>query len=198
LIKIFSVGILLGLAVAAGTLHTVPAVDQVREVSIISVATNGGNSESFHINIPVDRVMVGATGRGSGVPMGLVWPKDSVFRNIGTEIFKIRNANNAVIGVAARTLAKEGDTDFTDWLIHLPARGSLFVNMEPRSEDGRPRIGKLRAGSREFNNLNGVIAESWVSATSALDGTPEGRIELLASYVSTSDTDERRAEEQLE
>lgn len=198
MLKTFLVGILLGLAVAAGALHTFPVVDQIREVSIIAVATNGGNSEAFHINIPADRVMIGATGKNSGVPVGLIWPKDSVFQNISTEIFKIRNARNAVVGVAARTVAKEGDTDLTDWVIHLPARGSLFVNMEPQTQKGRPRIGKLRTGSREFNDLNGFVAESWVSATSAEDGAPEGRIELLANYVSMLDPAEGRAEERLE
>ena len=129
----------------------------------------------------------------------MIWPKDSVFQNISTEIFKIRNAKNAVIGVAARTVAKEGDTDLTDWIIHLPARGSLFVNIEPRSQNGRPRIGKLRAGSREFDDLNGFVTESWVSGgTSTEGGAPEGRIELLANYVSASNPDEGRAEEQPE
>ena len=183
---------------AAGALHTVPVVDQIREVSIIAVAPNGGNSEAFHINIPADRVMIGATGKDSGVPVGLIWPKDSVFQNISTEIFKIRNARNAVVGVAARTVAKEGNTDLTDWVIHLPARGSLFVNMEPQTQKGRPRIGKLRTGSREFNDLTGFIAESWVADTSGEDGAPEGRIQLLANYISASNPDEGRAQEQLE
>ena len=186
------------MAVAAGALHTFPVVDQIREVSIVVVAPNGGNSEAFHINIPVDRVMIGATGKDSDVPVGLTWPKDSVFQNISTEVFKIRNAKDAVIGVAARTVAKEGDTDLTDWLIHLPARGSLFVNMEPQSQKGRPRIGNLRTGSREFDDLNGFITESWVSGTSREDGAPEGRIELLANYISMSNPPEGRAEEPLE
>jgi len=198
LLKTFLIGILLGVAVAACALPPFPVVDQIREVSIVVVAPNGGNSEAFHINIPVDRVMTGATGKDSDVPVGLTWPKDSVFQNIRTEVFKIRNAKNAVIGVAARTVAKEGDTDLTDWLIHLPARGSLFVNMEPQSQKGRPRIGNLRTGSREFGDLNGFITESWFSGTSAEDGAPEGRIELLANYVSMSNPAEWRAEERLE
>jgi len=198
LLKTFFVGILLGVAAAAGALHMIPAVDQFREVSIVVVAPNGGNSEAFHINIPVDRVMVGAAGKDSDVPLGLTWPKDSVFENISTEIFKIRNAKNAVVGVAARTVAKEGDTDLTDWVIHLPARGSLFVNMESQAQDGHPRIGKLRTGSREFGDLTGFVAESWVSSASAEDGVPQGRIELLANYVSSSNPAEGRAEERLE
>ena len=132
------------------------------------------------------------------MPLGLAWPTDTGFENISTEVFKIRNEKNAVIGVAARTVANEGDTDLTDWVIHLPARGSLFVNMEPQTQEGHPRIGKLRTGSREFDDLSGFIAESWVSKTSSAEGVPQGRIELLANYVSRSIPAEGRAEELLE
>jgi len=197
LLKTFIIGILLGMLAAAGALYTIPVVDQYREVSIVTVAPNGGNSELFHIKIPADRVMIGATGKDGEVPLDLAWPQDKVFENIGTEIFKVRNAKDAVIGVAARTVAKEGDTDLTDWVIHLPARGSLFVNMEPQAEAGHARIGKLRTGSREFGDLNGFIAESWVSGSSSEDGVPRGRIELRADYVSASSPVEGQAEEQL-
>ena len=149
LLKTFVFGILLGIAVAAGALYAVPVVDQYRETSIITVAPNGGSIESFHINIPVDRVMVGATG-STGVPRGLAWPKDAIFEDVSTEIFKIRNEIDAVIGVAARTVSKDDVAIGTDWVIHLPARGSLFVNMDSQVRKGGPRIGQLRAGSREF------------------------------------------------
>jgi len=193
LLKTFLIGILLGIVMAAGALYSFPAVDQFREVSIVSVAPNGGNSESFHINIPVDRVMVGAT-----VPLGLTWPSDDIFENVSTEVFKVRNVRGAVIGVAARTVAKEGKVDITDWIIHLPARGSLFVNMESQPKAGRPRIGQLRAGSQEFDDLEGFVSESWVSDTSTEEGVPRGRIELLATYVSTSEHLEASVSELLE
>jgi hypothetical protein len=185
LLKTFVFGILLGIAVAAGALYAVPVVDQYRETSIITVAPNGGSIESFHINIPVDRVMVGATG-STGVPQGLAWPKDAIFEDVSTEIFKIRNEKDAVIGVAARTVSKEDVAVGAEWVIHLPARGSLFVNMDSQVRNGGPRIGQLRAGSREFDDLNGFVAESWIENTSGSDGTPTGRIELLATYVSAS------------
>jgi len=57
LLKTFLLGILLGLAAAAGALYAIPAVDQKREASIVTVAPNGGNAETFHINIPIDRIM---------------------------------------------------------------------------------------------------------------------------------------------
>jgi hypothetical protein len=184
LLKTFLFGILLGVAAAAGALYTVPAVDQFREVSIVAVAPNGGNSEAFHINIPVDRVMIGAPGRHSSVPLGMTWPNDKALENVSTEVFKIRNVRDAVIGVAARTVAKESSGDVTDWVIHLPARGSLFINMESETQNGGPRIGQLRAGSREFDELNGLVAESWVENASSEAGADNGRIELLATYIS--------------
>jgi len=198
LLKTFLIGVLLGILMAAGALYTIPVVDQFREVSIVSVAPNGGNSESFHINIPVDRVMVGATGKGLGVPMGMMWPKEEIFENISTEIFKVRNVKDAVIGVAVRTVANEGNSGYTDWVIHFPARGSLFINMESQVKDGGPRIGRLRAGSQEFDDLTGLVAESWVSDTSGEEDAPLGRIELLATYVSTSDPREGSDTELLE
>jgi hypothetical protein len=70
--------------------------------------------------------------------------------------------------------------------------------MESQPKAGRPRIGQLRAGSQEFDNLKGFVAESWVSDTSGKEGAPQGRIELLATYVSTSDRRESSASELLE
>jgi len=198
LLKTFIFGILLGVAAAAGALYAVPVVDQYREVSIVSVAPNGGNRESFHINIPVDRVMVGAAGDSSGLPLGLKWPDDEILANVSTEVFKVRNAKNAVIGVAARTVAKEDDTDVIDWIIHLPARGSLFVNMEAQPRESGHRIGQLRAGSQEFDDLSGYLAERWVSDTSGDEDAPIGRIELLATYVGISDPQDRGETESLE
>jgi hypothetical protein len=198
LLKTFLFGILLGIAVAAGALYAVPVVDQYREVSIVSVAPNGGNRESFHINIPVDRVMVGQAGESSDLPPGLKWPKDDILANVSTEIFKLRNSKNAVIGVAARTVSKEDDADLIDWIIHLPARGSLFVNMETQPREGGQRIGQLRAGSREFDDLTGFVAESWVSDTSGEEDAPIGRIELLATYVGISDPRDEDEPEPLE
>ncbi len=183
---------------AAGVLYAVPVVDQYREVSIVSVAPNGGNRESFHINIPVDRVMVGQAGESSDLPPGLKWPKDDILANVSTEIFKLRNSKNAVIGVAARTVSKEDDADLIDWIIHLPARGSLFVNMETQPREGGQRIGQLRAGSQEFDDLTGFVAESWVSDTSGEEDAPIGRIELLASYVGISDPRDEDEPEPLE
>ena len=182
LLKTFLVGIVLGLAAAAGALYAVPVVDQVRETSIVTVAPNGGKTEVFHVNIPMDRIVSGAPGRVS-VPPELQWPADEALAGIRTELFKIRNARDAVVGVAVRAAA-EGDGDVViDWVLHLPARGSMFVNMDVTPLEGGFRIGEIRAGSQEFAPLSGFMTEHWVVNESADEDAPAGRIELQATYV---------------
>jgi hypothetical protein len=187
LLKTFLFGTLLGIAAAATALMTIPAVDQKREVSVVTVAPNGGNLEYFHIGIPADRVMSGAPGESSSLPVGLSWPKDEILAGVSSEIFKVRNERNIIIGVAARTVATEGEADLIDWVIHLPARGSLFINMEPQIKEGGYRIGTVRAGSNEFDDLTGFVTERYVADTSGEQDAPVGRIELLATYVGNAE-----------
>ena len=175
---------MLGLAVAAGALYAFPVVDQAREASIIKVAPNGGNVEGFHINIPMDRIMVGAPDQPNPLPPGLNWPTEAALSGIRTELFKIRNARDAVVGVAVRNAASSDDGNVIDWVLHLPARGSVFINMEPSVREGGYRIGRFRTGSREFAPLNGYMTERWVAnSEERVDDAPLGRIELIANYV---------------
>jgi len=131
--------------------------------------------------------MVGTAGEKSGLPTGLKWPQDDVFAGVSAELFKIRNARDVVIGVAARTVAKEEESDVIDWVLHLPARGTLFFNMAPDAQEGGHRIGRLRAGSNEFALLRGFVVERWVADTSGEEDAPAGRIELMATYVGTAE-----------
>ena len=183
MIKTFFVGVVLGLIASAGAIYAIPAVDQEREASIIIVAPNGGNVEAFHANIPMDRVMIGASGQATPVPPSLRWPDVEILADVRTEMFKIRNERDSVVGVAVRTAAKNGDEDVIDWVLHLPARGSVFVNMNAAPQEGGYRIGEIRAGSREFAPLSGFVSERWVADTSEDEDAPTGRIELQATYV---------------
>ena len=170
------------LASAAG-LYSYPVVDQHREPSIVSVAANGGNVESFHIKVPMDRIMVGKPDRKKPLPVGLEWPGDQMLQNVHIELFKIRNARDTVIGVAARTTANDSSNEVIDWVLHLPARGSVFVNMSAKPVGGGYRVGELRAGSREFGPLSGSMTERWLPDTSGEDDAPQGRIELVTTFV---------------
>jgi hypothetical protein len=187
LIRLFFIGIVLGIIVAAATLATFPVVDQEREASIISVSPNGGTVENFHINLPVDRVMSGAQEGGYAVPEGLVWPTDELLADVRTELFKLRNAREAVVGVAVRTAARRDDADVIDWLLHLPARGSLLASLEQAPREGGYRAGVIRSGSREFSTLSGALGERYVEAAENAEEAPMGRIELRASYIGQAD-----------
>jgi hypothetical protein len=183
LLRTFLIGIVLGLVAAAGALYAIPAVDQHREASIIKVAPNGGNMESLHVNVPMDRIMAGAPGTSEAVPVDLHWPVTDALAGLRSEVFKLRNANDLVIGVGVRTAVEREGGNVVDWVLHLPARGSLFVVMEPEPRQGGFRLGEMRAGSREFQRLAGVVTERWVADTSGELDAPLGRIELRATYI---------------
>ena len=183
MLRTFLIGIVLGLAAAAGALYAIPVVDQHREASIIQVTPNGGNTETLHVNIPMDRIMAGDAGATQAVPADLQWPETGVLAGVRTEVFKLRNANDMVVGVGVRTAAERADGSVIDWALHLPARGSMFIAMEAAPREGGFRIGEMRAGSREFASLMGVLTERWVADTSGEEDAPLGSIELRATYV---------------
>lgn len=183
MLKTFIVGILLGVAGAAAALYTVPVIDQHREASIVSVAANGTNIESFHVNVPMDRILVGAHGQPLSLPEGLSWPSDPVFEDIRAELFKVRNARDAVVGIAARTAARQENGPVIDWVVHLPARGSMFVSLQAEADSTGFRSGELLGGSREFSGLIGTMMERWIANPSAGEDEPAGRIELTTAYV---------------
>lgn len=181
--KTFLFGILLGVATAIGLLLAFPVVDQHRETSIISVAANGGTVELFHINIPMDRIMVGTQAMAAEIPEGIEWPQDDLLADVSVELFKVRNARDVVVGLASRTAASSETEDTVDWVMHFPSRGSIFVDMAPTATEEGFRGGEIAAGSREFEELGGFVSERWVSDTSGDDDAQDGRIELSASYI---------------
>ena len=182
--KTFIAGIVLGVAGAAAALYYIPVVDQAREQSMIVVHPNHGNTETFHINIPTDRIMVGASGQPEPVPAGLEWPSDLEFASTRAEVFKIRNGKEAVVGVASRIAATDDlSGEVIEWMLHLPARGSAYVVMDAQPQEGGYRLGNLTAGTREFAALVGSATERWVDSTSEFDDEAQGRIELITAFV---------------
>lgn len=190
MIKTFITGMVLGIAAVIAALYLLPAVDQHREVSVISVAPNGGNLETFQVNIPMDRIIVGTNADAASVPADLEWPDDPILDGSRTELYKVRNSRNAVIGVASRLAASTEELgDIIEWVVHLPARGSIYMTMNPQAAGDR-RTGLLRAGTREFEGLSGTVSERWVAQNDDADDAIAGRIELRASYIAKLPDDE--------
>ena len=187
--KTFIAGIVLGIAGVAAALHAIPAVDQHRETSIITVKPNGGNSERFHVSVPMDRIVLGASATERSVPQGMDWPTDPAFANLNVELFKLRDARDTVVGVASRIATRDETAgSVIEWVLHLPARGSVYVTVAPESLEGGVRRGTLRHGTREFSTLAGSMTERWVSAEDS--GKGQGRIELETAFLGSSEADE--------
>jgi hypothetical protein len=183
LFKTFNFGILLGVVGAGLLLLYVPVVDQYREGSLISVQTNGGNSEVFQIYLPRDRIFAGAAGAEEPVPPSLEWPQHPIFANTQTELFKIRNRNDAVVGVASRIASTETADPFIHWMLHLPARGTMFLKMGFAANAEGFRSGTLRAGTHEFSVLSGRVEERFVSDLENAEFDIDGRIEITTAFV---------------
>lgn len=189
--KTFIAGILLGVAGAAAGLYFIPIVDQAREQSMIVVQPNQGSTETFHINVPSDRIMVGAPAQAEQMPAGLEWPEDLQFATTRAEVFKVRNGQEVVVGVASRIAANdEVAGEIIEWVLHLPARGSAYMAMEPEPREGGYRVGDLVTGSREFAPLVGRATVRWVESTSEFDEDMQGRIEIITAFVGRLAEDE--------
>jgi hypothetical protein len=191
MLKTLIFGFLIGLVGTVAAAYYAPVVDQEREPSVIAVSPNGGNTESFRINIPTDRIMIGAPKQAEPLPPGLHWPTDEKFEGVRVELFKVRNTRDAVIGVASRMVADSNQIeDSVEWVLHIPARGTFYAAMPAETTDGTRRIGKLRAGTREFGPMQGVVSERWVPNTDDDDiDAPDGHIELVTSFVGTFSDD---------
>lgn len=184
MIKSFVFGIVLGVVAAVAALLYVPVVDQHRERSIVTVVPNGGNVETFHVNIPIDRIMIGAPAQPEPVPPALEWPLDEHLAGVRAELFKVRNSRDVVVGVASRIAAADPDVgNAIEWVVHLPARGSAYLAMDEVANEAGHRSGTLRAGTQEFGNLRGVVEERWVAASGAAADQGAGRIELHMTVV---------------
>lgn len=179
---------ILGFLGAGAFLYFVPVVDQYRVPSNITVQTNGGNSEVFSIRLPADRIMVGAPGMASPVPDGLAWPELPALDGFKAELFKIRDSDNTVVGVASRIArsAASGDS-FVEWVVHLPARGTMYVAMDPNRVPGQARSGTLSTGTREFSSLHGSIREAFIRDDEGAEGDSEGRIDLHVVLIASQE-----------
>jgi hypothetical protein len=181
LLKTLIIGIFLGAAASIAGLYFVQPVDQLRERSIIDVSPNG-NKEVFHANIPDDRIMIGAANQSSPVPLGLNWPSDELLAKTRAELFKMRNADDIVVGVASRIAATNESGEVVEWTLHLPARGSVYLLMRPKGLEDSLRLGDLRSGTREFSSWVGEVSEQWIADSTGSEYAPAGRIELITKF----------------
>ncbi len=181
MIKTFTLGVLLGLAGSAGLIYSLPAVNLDREQSIIAVQPNGGNREVFFVNLPGDRVMAGKSGTPAAFPAGAQWPDHLDGDNLQAEVFKVRNSDDRVVGMASRIAASDSQS-FVEWAVHLPARGTMYILLDGEVGETGARLGGLRGGTREFEERRGQATERFVAAGEDYNDN-EGRLELVTVFV---------------
>ena len=165
-------------------MYSVPVVDLHREPSLISVRSNGGNAETYRMDLPRDRILVGLAGKDAALPAGLDWPAEELFGDLQAEIFKVRDRNDAVIGVASRLAsASEEIGPFIEWTVHLPARGTIYLQMDVEPSAEGHRNGRLTAGTRDFVSLGGTVIETFISEFEDEELNVDARIELITAFV---------------
>jgi len=105
------------------------------------------------------------------------------------ELFKVRDKNNVVIGVASRLASASSESgSFIEWSVHLPARGTMYVKMEITPSADGFRSGELLVGTRDFATLSGSVRELFISDISDADdlgdeSDVQARIKLEATLV---------------
>lgn len=184
--KTLILGIVLGLAAAGGFTYSIEPVDLHREPSHITVQANGGNRETFRIDLPRDRILVGLAGEANTLPADIDWPDDAMFGNFQAEMFKVRDRYDVVVGVASRLAsASEATGPFIEWTLHLPARGTIYLQMDVEPAPEGHRNGTMLAGTGDFETMVGNAREQFVSEVEGGDSSIQGRIELITVLVGT-------------
>jgi hypothetical protein len=106
-----------------------------------------------------------------------------------TEVFLVRDDNNTVIGVASRLASSSGESGpFIEWVLHFPARGTMYAQMELTPATDGFRNGVLRSGTRDFSLLSGSIRERFIAAVE--DDDVQGRIILETGLVGQLEDEE--------
>ena len=145
------IGFLAGIGSVAALAYTTPFLEQERVHAETRVVPNGGRLEKFEIRGESDLLSStpGVLGEMPLFPNSAAWyPERAPF--VGdTQIYRLRNENAVVVGTAI--LREEAES--VEWILHLPARGTLVLKGEGTALAG---AGQIQRGLREFSNLNGV------------------------------------------
>jgi hypothetical protein len=208
----FAAGVALALAVAL----FYPAPVPPRFPSLISVQPDGGRREEFLIRWPADRIALPADLRAARAgavaatdSAGAMVLADAGGRRVSGEVFRLRDADGNVVGVASRVTAGGGGRPAADWMLVIPGRGALLLHqvdaadLTARSVPGPPRRavspaqqagfwegrrefratapggGTVVHGTREFAGLTGSFTETWALDGKAADGAARGSIRLV-------------------
>lgn len=133
--RLFVVTFVAGLLVVALATALWPLPNHFRYRSLITVPPDGGRQEDFIIRWPEDRIGRPRESR-SGLPaaaaVGAAVLEDSAGRRASAELFRLRDNDDNVIGIASRLAGTGGaiadpGRSASNWLLVIPSRGALFL-----------------------------------------------------------------------
>lgn len=187
MLRTIIIGFFIGIALAVGVGGWMPLVAHERLTSITRVAPNGGRIETFRISLPDDRLVAAAGVNVATVTesLSLNLPAVPQLADTQVELFRIRDTDSNVIGLASRTI--DGSAGAADWLLYFPARGALFL----RTDESRAaktgslvRTGRVLGGTESMASQIGTFEERRVFFEDEADGTVGERIEISTSIES--------------
>ena len=133
---------------AAAAIFPLPVHE--RFPSLIEVLTNGGRSESFVIHWPEDRLQLAGELEGATVNeadgIAVLAPRRS--RPVATEMFRLRDSEDRVIGIASRLTGRMPgrrgrERSASSWTLMIPSRGILML-----TQDNGANVGPVKVGGR--------------------------------------------------
>ena len=133
--RLFLVMFAAGLLVVVLATSFWPLPSYLRYRSLITVPPDGGRQEEFIIHWPEDRIgrpLEDRSGLPAAAAIGVAVLEDSAGRRASAELFRLRDAEDNVIGVASRLAGTGGaiadpGRSASNWLVVIPSRGALFL-----------------------------------------------------------------------
>ena len=143
MVRLFLATFLAGLAIVLVAAGVFPLPEHVRFRSQSEALTGGGRQEDFLIRWPEDRIAIPGSERlaESTVAAGSVALRTSDAGLAGAELFRLRDTDGNVIGVASRTTARvQGQrvpsASVSNWMLMIPSRGTLLLSQENSADIG--------------------------------------------------------------
>jgi hypothetical protein len=186
----------LGLVLVLAGAYFYPLPTNVRVRSDIEPVPNGGRKEDFYINLEFDRLAPAQEVLAAPFPeKALQSGGEQVVR---AEIFRLRNAQREVIGLATRMTGLVPDANgeplvAINWLVLVPGRGAFLLSQGPSLAAGllpdsmQFEQGEMLVGDGEFSGLSGSYVEASLLEDTNGDGVDEGVL-LLSTRLTAGDS----------